>query len=158
MTDGSGPSSRAPFARYDRDSSSWKMCQVSFPWTTESDPADPTSSRDPSAPSSPTPTARLLPKWPKQGIACGGYAYELPTREHPIAGSASSSSASGSTSELVARWATPMAHDAQGASPSESNRHTPNLAAQAMAAEAAEEKQANWQKYLGFEPSELGGK
>lgn len=97
MTDGSGPSSRAPFARYDRDSSSWKMCQVSFPWTTESDPADPTSSRDPSAPSSPTPTARLLPKWPKQGIACGGRAYELPTREHPIAGSASSSSASGST-------------------------------------------------------------
>jgi len=97
MTDGSGPSSRAPFARYDRDSSSWKMCHVSFPWTTESDPADPTSSRDPSAPSSPTPTARLLPKWPKQGIACGGRAYELPTREHPIAGSASSSSASGST-------------------------------------------------------------
>lgn len=59
--DTSGPSSLDAFAFFDRDSSSWKMCQA----TLFSD------------------SIASLPIWPKSGMTRGGYAYELPMSAPP---------------------------------------------------------------------------
>lgn len=70
MSDTSGLSLQAPFAIYDPGSSCWRTSQGTF-----------LSGSD-----------EFLGTWPRRGMCLGGRAYELPTSEHRMAGSASSSS------------------------------------------------------------------
>lgn len=80
----SGPSSLDAFAYYDPDSLSWKTCQATLF----------------------SGSVLSLPTWPKHGMTCGGYAYELQISELPTDESVSS-----------VLLATPTTSDMKGPSP-----------------------------------------
>ena len=73
MTDGSGQSSGALWAFYDRATSSWKMSQVCLPLTED------------------TLSVRSSVTWPTSGMTVNGRCYPLPTWAHRTSESASGS-------------------------------------------------------------------
>lgn len=70
MSEHSGRRSPVPFARYDRESSSWRTCLPSLELESLPEPAV---------------------TWPRAGISSGGLCWELTRSAHPTAGAGASS-------------------------------------------------------------------